>query len=93
MTIRREHMRESNMEPNVSDDLASLLNECLADLDFLEMSFIRNCYLENPKMTLKEFALAHGLKQKDMSDLGRRVMERLKEALAKRNVHSVRHVL
>ena len=44
------------MEATAIGDIAVLLRECVSEMDVVEARFITECYLADPKMSLKEFS-------------------------------------
>ncbi len=81
------------MEITALDEMAVLFRQCLADLEVVEAAFIRQCFLDDPGTTLKEFAAQGGLSPKTLAELRVRAMTSLRAALAARRIQSIGDVL
>jgi hypothetical protein len=81
------------MEVTALDEMAGLLDRCLPELDEIEAAFVKSQYLDEPRVSLPEFARHWHLSKKAMDELRSRVAVRMKELLAKKNIHSVGDIL
>jgi hypothetical protein len=81
------------MEVKAEEEMAGLISSCLPDLDEIEAAFIRGQYLEQPKVSLPEFAQRWRLSKKAMGELRSRVAVRMQELLAGKQIHSIGDIL
>jgi hypothetical protein len=77
------------MQVKPEDEMVGMLDACLGELGCLEVAFIRECYLAEPKLTFKDFALQRRLSPKQLSELRTQVMSRLKDRLAAKDIHEI----
>ena len=73
--------------------MTGLIQRCLPSLDEIEAAYIRDCWLRQPKVWLPNFAKAWNLSAKGLTELRSRVMFRLAELLASKDIRSVVDVL
>ena len=81
------------METAELDDVTVLLRECVQKLSALEAAYIGDCYLSEPRKSLKAFAEEHGLRQREMAELRVRAITRLRDELAARQVYDLADIL
>jgi len=81
------------MEPKAEEEMARLVARCLPELDEIEAAYIRGQYLDEPRVSLPQFAQNWRLSKKAMEGLRSRVAVRMKELLANRNIYSVGDIL
>ena len=77
------------MQVTAEYELADLFCACLPELDEIEAAFVRDCWLCEPKVPLKEFSSQWHLSGKAMTELRSRVLVQMKRLLATRGVESV----
>lgn len=77
------------MEVKAEEEMAGLIARCLPELEEVEAAYIRGQYLDEPNVSLPEFALRWRLSKKAMGELGSRVAVRLQELLAKKQIRSI----
>lgn len=81
--------RRIAMEVKAEEEMAGLIARCLPELEEVEAAYIRGQYLDEPNVSLPEFALRWRLSKKAMGELGSRVAVRLQELLAKKQIRSI----
>ena len=81
------------MEVTTADDMTVLIQGCLAEMDLIEAALIQQCFLADPKSTLRNFAAQTGLSPRLASELRDRALSRLKEGLAMKRVHEIGDVI
>jgi hypothetical protein len=81
------------MQSTVSEEMSCLLRDAIMHLTPLEAAYIEECHLSEPRISLKAFSEAHGLRQKEMTDLRVRAIRRLQEELATKNVYGLADIL
>lgn len=81
------------MEVKAEEEMAGLVARCLPELDEIEAAFIRGQYLDDPKVSLPEFAQRWRLSKKALDDLRSRVAIRMQELLAKNQIRSIGDIL
>lgn len=77
------------MQVKAEEEMAGLIASCLPELDEIEVAFIRGQYLDEPRISLPEFAQRWQLSKKALEELRSQVAVRMKELLSKKNIHSV----
>jgi hypothetical protein len=77
------------MEVKAEEEMTSLVARCLPELDEIEAAYIRGQYLDEPKVSLPEFAQRWRLSKKAMDELRSRVAVRMQELLAKKQIRSI----
>ena len=70
--------------------MSVVIDGCLAELEEIEIAFLRECHLQEPKTPLPKFAKKRGLSQKALNEVRSRAESRLKESLAARGDEVVR---
>jgi hypothetical protein len=81
------------MRVKPEQELAVMIDACLGELEETEAALIRECHLQEPKTPLPAFAKQRRLSQKALAKLRSRALDRLKESLAARNIHSIGDIL
>jgi hypothetical protein len=74
-------------------EMTVMIDECLSELDKIEAAFLRDCHLHQLKTPLWAFAKRWRLSQKDLTELRSRALDRLKERLAAKNIHSLGDII
>ena len=81
------------MQLRAEDEMILRINECLGELEDIEAALIRECHLQEPRTALPAFAKQRRLSQKALTELRSRALDRLKERLAAKNIHSLGDIL
>lgn len=81
------------MEATASEEITKTLDECIASLNTLEGSFVKECHLSEPRKSLQAFAKEHNLRPREMADLRVRAIEQLREELAAKNIHRLTDII
>ena len=81
------------MQIRSEDEIALMIDGCLSELDEIEVAFLRECHLQEPRTSLPKFAKTRGLSHKAMKELRSRAESRLKETLATKGVKSLGDLL
>jgi hypothetical protein len=81
------------MQIKTEDEMAVVIDGCLAELEEIEVAFLRECHLQEPRTSLPKFAKTRGLSHKAVKELRSRAESRLKETLATRGVKSLGDLL
>ena len=81
------------MQVIAEEEMAGLIASCLPELEEIEAAFIRGQYLNEPRVSLPEFAQRWQLSKTEMVELRSRVAVRMKELLAEKQIHSVGDIL
>jgi len=76
------------MQVMAEQDMAELLRCCLPELTEIEAEYIRDCWLKKPRTSLKRFAEQWQLPTKELQNVRKSSMERLKHLLALKGIHS-----
>jgi hypothetical protein len=77
------------MQVDAEQEMTDLIQSYLPSLDEMEAAFIWDCWLWEPRMPLKKFSENWRLSGKAMTELRSRVLLRLRNLLAEKNIHSV----
>jgi hypothetical protein len=77
------------MRPSAEEQMTELIHSCLSSLGEIEAAFIRDCWLEEPRVSLGEFSKERHMSGKELTELRARVLLRLRNLLAEKNIHSV----
>ena len=81
------------MQVTAEEEMAGLIASCLPELEEIEAAFIRGQYLDEPRVSLPEFAQRWHLSKKAMDELRNRVAVRMKELLAEKQIHSLKDII
>ena len=81
------------MEVTAEEEMAGLIARCLPELDEIEAAYIRGQYLDEPKVSLPDFARRWRLSKKAMDELRSRVAVRMQKLLAKNQIRSIGDIL
>ena len=81
------------MELTIEKQIAILIADCMAGLSEVEAAFLKQHYLDEPRLSLAEFASERRLSKKAMDDLRCRVAGRAKKLLAQQNIYSIKDIL
>ena len=77
------------MQVTAEEEMTDLVRCCLPALDEIEAAFVRDCWLREPKVPLRQFSTEWGVSAKAFTELRSRVLRRLRELLASKKVQSV----
>jgi hypothetical protein len=77
------------MEVKAEEEMAGLVARCFPELDEVEAAYIRGQFLDEPRVSLPEFAQRWRLSKKAMGELRSRVAVRMQERLAKKKIRSI----
>jgi hypothetical protein len=75
------------------DEMAGLIRSCLPALETIEAAFVRDCWLREPKVTLKNFSRTWSLSAKALSEVRKRVLVRLKDLMTKKGITSIADIV
>ena len=77
------------MQVTAEEEMARLIASCLPELEEVEAAFLKGQYLDEPRVSLPEFAERWQLSKKAMDELRSQAPVRMKKLLAKKNIRSV----
>ena len=77
------------MQATLEVEIAELIRSCLPALETIEATFVRDCWLREPKVPLSEFSNQWHLSGKALTELRSRVLVLMKRSLATRGVKSM----
>lgn len=77
------------MQVTAEEEMTDLVHSCLPELDQIEEAFINDCCLREPRLPWREFSKAWNLSGKALTEFRSRVLVRLTELLASKNIYSI----
>lgn len=81
------------MQVTAEEELSDLLDACLPALDEIEATFVEDCCLREPQLTLRDFSIMWGLSAKALQEVRKQVLVRLRELMAQKGITSIADII
>jgi hypothetical protein len=84
---------EASMQVTAEEEMADLLDACLPELDGVEAAFVRDCWLREPQLPLRDFSKKWRLSAGALNVVRKRALVRLKDVMAKKGITSIADIV